>query len=163
MFLSFPPGGPMLNWRMVWSSLSSRVCPPIYRRWRFAHLRAFTWSGLCANKALEPELLLLPEFLGLPGFFLDVGANNGDYLWKALQRKEAAQVAAVEPIPFLARILRRAFPGVRVHNLALSDREGPRRLKIPDIQGRAYNTRATLNVDHKEAGETGGKIIQVAT
>lgn len=153
----------MLNWRMVWASVSSRVCPPIYRYWRFNNLKSLSWSYLPKVTALEPELLILPEFLARPGKFLDVGANNGAYLWAALQRKKAEDLVAVEPIPFLAGILKRAFPGTAVHNLALTDGQGPRWLKIPDIGGRTYSTRATLNVDHQEEGETGRQLIQVAT
>jgi FkbM family methyltransferase len=153
----------MLNWRMVWGAVSSRVCPPIYRYWRFNELNTLSWANLPKITKLEPELLILPEFLAHPGCFLDIGANNGAYLWAALRRKPAKEVVAVEPIPFLAGILKHAFRGVAVHNLALTDGVGPRWLKIPDIGGRTYTTRATLNVDHKEDGETGNRMIQVET
>lgn len=153
----------MLNWRIVWSSFSSVVCPPVYRRWRFSALRRLSWPKLCVQNEVEPELLLLPEFLGLRGSFLDIGANNGEYILATLGKKAAGEIVAVEPIPRLVRLLKRAFPGVSVHNLALTESEGMRWLKIPDIGGRSYATRATLNIEQKETGETGRRLIRVPT
>ena len=153
----------MLNWRIVWSSFSSVVCPSVYRRWRFSALRRLSWQKLRTQNEVEPELLLLPEFLELPGIFLDVGANNGEYIWAMLAKRPASTLMAIEPIPRLVGLLKRAFPGVATHNLALTDGEGLRWLKIPDIGGRSYATRATLNIDHAEEGETGRRLIQVPT
>lgn len=152
----------MLNWRIPWAFLTSRLCPPLYRRWRFANFASLAWETLAQVRDIEPELLILPEFLGRPGIFLDVGANNGHYLRAALGRKPAREVMGVEPIPRLSRLLERAFPGVAVHNRALTDKEGDRMLKIPDIGGRLFYTRATLEVDFEEPGEVGRKLIPIA-
>lgn len=151
----------MFNWRIPWAFATSRLCPPVYRRWRFANMQVLDWKALATVQDIEPELLILPEFLARPGIFLDVGANNGHYLQAALKRKPAKEVMGVEPIPRLCGLLKRAFPGVAIHNRALTDKEGDRMLKIPDIGGRLFFTRATLETDFEEPGEIGRKLIPI--
>lgn len=99
-----------------------RVVPP----------RLSTAALAVAKRAAgEVELARLPEWVppGRPA--MDVGASRGVYTW--FLRRLAPEVHAVEPNPRLAARLVRAFPDVRVHAVALSDREGTARLRVPRL------------------------------
>lgn len=109
------------------------------RRWemplRFHYHR---WRG-----RLEPELDLLPELVAGDRRAIDVGANLGDYTY-ALARL-APRVEAFEPLPRCAAVIEAArLPGVRVHRVALSDREGRRTLHVPVREGHADTGRASF-------------------
>jgi FkbM family methyltransferase len=77
----------------------------------------------------EVELHLLPYLCDPHKEAIDVGANYGCYT--AAMRHHAAYVTAVEPLPELAKLLRRKYHGVEVHQGALSDRDGMVQLHIP--------------------------------
>jgi FkbM family methyltransferase len=55
---------------------------------------------------------------------VDVGCHKGSVLLSMLAVAPRGTHFAFEPIPALAENLRRRFPGVRVHQVALSDAEG---------------------------------------
>ncbi|MFQ5918540.1 MAG: FkbM family methyltransferase [Thermoplasmata archaeon] len=55
---------------------------------------------------------------------IDVGAFRGDFVRQFLRFAPAGQHYAFEPIPERAEELKRAFPGVRVRQTALSNSEG---------------------------------------
>ncbi len=79
------------------------------------HIRK-TW-----NK--EPEILLLPALCDRTRVSFDVGASWG--LYTAVLRDISGGVVACEPIPQLARFLRRSYGGnVRVEQVALSSTSG---------------------------------------
>ncbi len=73
------------------------------------------------NRSLE---LLLAFTLPRDGTYLDVGANEGRFLWHSLRHAPEGRHVAWEPLPHLAAHLRRTFPGVEVQEVALSDRAG---------------------------------------
>lgn len=62
--------------------------------------------------------------LGPTDSAVDVGAHSGAILRAILAAAPEGRHLAFEPIPELAAGLRRDFPGVEVHEVALSDREG---------------------------------------
>ncbi len=97
---------------------------------------------------LEDELLLLPALVPWGGVCLDIGAAFGIYTG-VLARLVGPRgtVHAVEPQPAHIRnlgLLRRALGlrQVRLHRLALADRQGELRLVLPRrrlrVRGRAY-------------------------
>lgn len=55
---------------------------------------------------------------------IDVGAHRGSLLGPILKHAPGGTHLAFEPIPHFAKRLRRRFPGVRIHELALSDSPG---------------------------------------
>jgi FkbM family methyltransferase len=55
---------------------------------------------------------------------VDVGANVGAFLADLVRIAPTARHVAIEPLPHLARDLRRRFPTVDVHAVAASDHEG---------------------------------------
>lgn len=71
-----------------------------------------------------------------------LGANRGIYTWRL--KKLARAVHAFEPNPELAERLRRAVPGAVVHPCALSDRDGEADLRVPLVNGIAYDGWATV-------------------
>jgi FkbM family methyltransferase len=119
---SFPPNGSF--YKDVRQTLRS-FCPQSVLNWREA--RFFGLYG-------EVELHLL-EFLCRPDQdAIDVGANVGGYVHYL--RRYARRIIAFEPMPVLARALRRKFPrGVIVESLALSDRAGTVSLCMPLVDG----------------------------
>lgn len=77
----------------------------------------------------EPEMALLPFLADPASTAIDAGANKGVYvhhMCKIYQR-----VIAFEPLPNLAGFLKRAARDAEVHGVALSDRHGEARLKLP--------------------------------
>jgi FkbM family methyltransferase len=59
-----------------------------------------------------------------PGNCLDVGSNAGAILRSMIEVSPHGHHAAFEPLPHLAQRLRESFPGVDIHEVALSDRTG---------------------------------------
>ncbi|HJR56429.1 MAG TPA: FkbM family methyltransferase [Rhizomicrobium sp.] len=80
----------------------------------------------------EPELALLPSFADPARPAFDIGAHFG--LWTAALRPHFSQIHAFEAMPRLAGVLRDGYRGddhVHVHDVALSDRNGPAAMRIP--------------------------------
>jgi FkbM family methyltransferase len=92
---------------------------------------------------LEPEVLRLEEFVERGHVSVDVGANHG--LWSYRLAQISRQVEAFEPQRWCADTLRSwNSPRVRVHQVALSDKTGPRDLSVPVLSGRPLTGYATL-------------------
>jgi len=126
---------------------------PLLRR-----LRAIHWQ-LCPP---EPELALVSRFADPSRAFLDVGANTGVYLERALGR--FAALYAVEPDPELAWYLERAFAGrVTVLALALSSRPGHMPFYLPHHAGQAIKTRGSLEADANPGLDQTVRTVPVAT
>src|SRR5215831_1141717 len=82
----------------------------------------------------EVELHLLEFLCRRDQDAIDVGANDGSYVHYL--RRHARLVIAFEPMPTLARALRRKFArGVVVESLALSDKTGTVSLCMPVVDG----------------------------
>jgi FkbM family methyltransferase len=82
----------------------------------------------------EVELHLLEFLCRRDQDAIDVGANDGCYVHYL--RRHARQVIAFEPMPSLARMLRRKFRrGVVVESMALSDTAGTVSLRMPVVDG----------------------------
>jgi FkbM family methyltransferase len=80
----------------------------------------------------EPELRILRDLVPAGCTAIDIGANRGYYSY-ALS-KIAGRVEAFEPHPELARFARRKLgPGIPVHEVALSNREGWATLYVPQL------------------------------
>jgi FkbM family methyltransferase len=78
----------------------------------------------------EPELGILHELVPPGSTAIDVGANRGFYSYALA--KVAARVEAFEPHPLLAQFARKKLgPRVRVHEVALADREGREKFRVP--------------------------------
>ena len=65
--------------------------------------------------------LLLGFLLAEDSNCVDVGANEGRFLWHMTQRAPRGRHFAWEPVPHLAARLRELFPHVEVHDAAVGD------------------------------------------
>jgi FkbM family methyltransferase len=99
----------------------------------------------------EPELHLVERLCSRSRIAIDVGANIGTYTY--FLRRHAARVVAYEPNPSLAELLRRAFPDVRVRNVAASDRAGMVTLRMPVARGRPVHELASISQAFDDATE----------
>lgn len=109
----------------------------------------FTMPALARAARFEGEVELrrLGSWLQPGAVALDVGANRGIWSWHL--RRTGAVVHAFEPNAALAERLRHALPDVVVHACALSDREGEAELRLPVVQGVAYDGWATVETDNR--------------
>jgi FkbM family methyltransferase len=102
---------------------------------------------------LELRMLATTDLVSGP--MLDIGANTGIYS-AVLEKKAGANgLYLFEPLPSIAALLKQRFPHSSVFNMALSDRVGRTRIRVPLIDGRPVDTRATLNshIEHRQSGE----------
>ena len=119
---SFPGNGNL--YKDVRQTLRT-FCPQAVLNWREA--RFYGRYG-------EVELHLLEFLCRREQDAIDVGANDGSYVHYL--RRHARRVIAFEPMPTLARALRRKFArGVVVESLALSDKTGTVSLCMPVVDG----------------------------
>lgn len=102
-----------------------------------------------------PELRLLSRLVDPRRHAVDVGANRGIFSY-ALSL-HARSVTGYEPNPLLAeRVRALAFDGVEVRQKALSSRAGFADLRIPLVDGRALDTRASFHL-----GDAEGELVRV--
>ncbi len=106
----------------------------------------------------EPELHLVPQLCRRGAMALDVGANGGVYAWH--MARSATGVIAFEPNPHHAAFLQRAFVDrVRVSQVALSDRDGTARLRIPVEE--MQDGRATIEAQN-DLGDAASQSVIVS-
>lgn len=105
------------------------------------------------------EARMLRQF-GVSGPMVDIGGNTGFYSAALEDKVGSSSLRIFEPIPEMADYLRVRFPHARTHPIALSDHQGRETLRIPEIRGRSYLSRATLN-SHSEHGQSGFRSVDV--
>ena len=86
-----------------------------------------------ADKAVEPELCLIPKLVRRDQVAVDVGAARGSYSYYFSRFARACH--AFEPNPDSVERLKRRLPSVHVHNVALSASPGTAILRIPTVAG----------------------------
>ncbi|MBL1231710.1 MAG: hypothetical protein CMD31_11275 [Flavobacteriales bacterium] len=107
------------------------------------------------NKKGEAELLLLPYLLHKDSVFLDIGANRGIYCFFSGKIISENNIIAFEPVPKLARMLKKLFPNALIIEKALSDQKGRANLNIPIHQNNyLLDTRSTLEKESSNASNT---------
>jgi FkbM family methyltransferase len=113
------------------------------------------------RKSHEPEVALVSRLLPPGGVAVDVGANEG--LWVYHFQKVAAEVIAFEPSHALADNLeRKSADNVRVERIALSNASGTATLRFPRKQ-RAWGTIEKANGLHRTDHEVLSQIVNVRT
>jgi FkbM family methyltransferase len=78
--------------------------------------------GTLANDHLATYLIT--RFCAPGKIFIDIGAHIGSVVSSVQTHVPSATIIAIEPIPEKVVHLRRSFPTVRVHQVALGDSEG---------------------------------------
>lgn len=138
-----------------------RYFPLTHKKIKFRNLDRLHVEQLKSGRIFEPELLLLKDFIKQGDVVFDVGANAGEYTYVFEKLAGAAYVHSFEPIPKLFTELRRLFPKVNLHKIALSDKEEITQFKIPIIDGSKFETRGKLDIDYLEPGEVSSELIEV--
>lgn len=134
--------------------------PKYYKSKFFRTIEQLNWENI-KNENIENELLLLNFIYPKNGYFVDIGANLGQYVYKASRLTKESMIVAFEPNPFLAKRLKKLFPEAIIQKLALSHKPGVTQFKIPLFKDKLMHTRGTLKIEHNEIDETGYKLIEV--
>ncbi|MGE3703564.1 MAG: FkbM family methyltransferase [Hyphomicrobiaceae bacterium] len=113
-----------------------------------------------ASRNLENEVVFIGRLIEEGAIIFDIGANRGDYVFALESSGKASRIFAFEPIPELASQLRRMFPAVSVHRVALSNSTGKSIFRIPYINNRYFDTRGTLE-SYTEDAQTNTRSIEV--
>jgi len=133
------------------------ISPEFYKQRFFKKLIGLNASNILERK-VEPEMLWLKDFLPENAVFFDVGANVGAYLFLLENQLKPENIYAFEPNKALNIRLRRLFPKINLSETALSNENTIAKFKVPIMNGKAVNSRGTLQKNLKEAGETKAKI-----
>jgi FkbM family methyltransferase len=113
------------------------------------------------GKLHEPEVGLVSELLPRGGVAVDVGANEG--LWVYHLQKIASEVIAFEPSNALAKSLdRKSGANVQVERVALSNAPGTAELRFPRRQ-RSWGTIEAANRLHRTGNEVVSQRVDVRT
>jgi FkbM family methyltransferase len=146
--------------KAIKQNLEINLFPLSYKRKYFQNIDSLNWKNI-KNRNIENELLLIQYFLDSNSSFIDVGANLGQYLFKADSIVSRNNIFAFEPHPALNKRLSKLFPGINLSQDALSDSEGNTQFKIPYFNNREIHTRGTLKTEHIEVDETNPVLIDV--
>ncbi len=96
----------------------------VYRRLR-GRAPEVPGSAAWVNAEYDRQTVqVMARLLSSDSVCIDVGAHRGDILRHMVRLAPRARHHAFEPLPHLARHLRRRFPCARVHAAAVSDRSG---------------------------------------
>ena len=112
------------------------------------------------NYPFDVEAKLLRSIGLKPSVMLDIGANTGVYSAILEDIFESGNLYLFEPLPHLQRSLKQRFPKARVFDFAISDREDKQNIRVPYINGKRFDTRATFNT-HTEENQTGFDEFEV--
>jgi FkbM family methyltransferase len=147
----------------VLKKLLLNLSPQSYKKRTFRALASFSWNNV-KEISLDPELLLLQHLLkDKSKVFFDIGANKGEFTFMAEKLVYKKNIYAFEPNPALFVILKAIFPGIHVHQLAISDQSGKAAFKVPLISNKSDDTLGTLRADHREKNETSAETFTVKT
>lgn len=118
---------------------------------------------LTEDYPFEPEAKLIREIAPLHQPFFDIGANYGFYSILVEDLLGAENVYSFEPLRQMYLELKRRRNSSRIFNFAMSDIEEMAIIKIPFINGKRFDTRATLENDIVETDETGYEKTEILT
>lgn len=128
------------------------VTPRFYKERFFKNLKSLTKENY-SQKNIEPELIWIKDLLGSDSVMIDVGANNGSFIYQLEKKLSPKNIYAFEPNRKLFDRLKRIFPKVQIFPFALSDENGTATFKIPIIKGKRFDSRGTLQLDYREEDE----------
>jgi len=132
--------------------------PPLYKA---RILRKALRTPLGPGYPFEGEAKVVRHLVDPGKAFFDVGANEGFYGLLLEDVVRPGRVVCFEPLPWLARQLRARLPRATVVEAALSDHAGSMTIRVPEIRGEVFATRATLEAGVTEVGQTGEKTLSV--
>ena len=95
----------------------------------------------------DPELIVINKLLPKGAVVLDVGSNMGIYLHYFKKYGNNYIIYGFEPNPKLFKRLKKIISGIKLFNIALSDKIAVLTFKIPFIKGVEFSSRGTLNTN----------------
>jgi len=132
-----------------------------YKSKKFQKIHSTKLESIKNKKGLEPELLLLDNFIKRGDVCFDIGANKGYYTYKFEQLTESRNIYTFEPILSNYKFLKKMFQKCNVFNFALSNKNCISQFKIPIVNKKLLHTRGKLNFKIIEENETGFETINV--
>lgn len=128
------------------------ISPSFYKRRYFKSLYKLTKENF-STRNVEPELVWIKEYLQHNSVIFDIGANVGTFLYHLEDKLKPQNIYGFEPNKKLNSRLKRLFPLMHIHSVALSDENTTAEFKVPIINGKMIASRGTLNTSYKEKGE----------
>ena len=107
------------------------------------------WRAWQAARFGEPEIRLLRYLVDPTRAAIDIGAAEGVYAF--LLQRLALRCIAFEPNPSSHLGLKRALPGVEIHEAAVSAVEGDATLRVPVVNGIPYAGWGTIEPKNRLA------------
>ncbi|WOJ92973.1 FkbM family methyltransferase [Congregibacter variabilis] len=101
----------------------------------------------CFGLPHESDFLPLKELRGQDLLIVDVGANRGQSIDSFTSVLGDARITSIEPNPILAQALRKHYPTIDIHNLALGAKPDALTLHVPRYGYTYWDTRASLDND----------------
>ena len=117
-------------------------------------------SPVTADYPFDVEAKLLRSVVAESSVMLDIGANAGIYSTIMEDIVGSENLYIFEPLPHLHRVLKKRFANAHVFDLALSDKDEIRNIRVPFIEGARVDARATFN-SHTESNQTGTEELAV--
>ena len=136
------------------------ITPKFYKKRYFKNLENLSKENYNVRN-IEPELIWIKEYLNTDSVMIDIGANNGSFIYQLESKLLPQNIFAFEPNEKLYSRLCRIFPESKIYKVALSDRIGNTVFKIPIIKGKIYNSRGTLRINYKEENEEKHNLLYV--
>jgi FkbM family methyltransferase len=119
-----------------------------------------TGAPITPRYPYDIELKFLRSICNKPSVMLDIGANTGIYSSVLEDIVGHDNLYIFEPLPHLHKFLKQHFRKAHLFECALSDNEGKKHIRIPIINGKRIDTRATFNM-HTEPNQTGFDEVEV--
>lgn len=152
----------IIKLRQLIKSILLFVAPLFIKKRVFAHYQSLNWKSLSKSE-FDAELLLMDFFLKKDSILFDIGANKGEYAYYAEKIINPNNIYLFEPEKKLNKQLKAIFNNCQIHEVALSDKKGIHRFKIPIINGVVDNCLSSLEVGNKEDNETEAIVYTVKT
>ena len=132
-----------------------------YKSRKFKKIDSCSIESLVENSTIEPEIILLDQFIKKGDYCFDIGANKGHYIYKLSKLTHSEKIFAFEPIPKNYRFLKNVFPQSKIFKYALSNEVGLKKMKIPIVNNKLLDTRAKIDFNILEKNESDYKKIEI--
>ncbi len=117
--------------------------------------KLFKGTGINLELKFLSELLVQEQL-----FFIDIGANRGEFIFAVEKVLSSNKIWAFEPLPYFAKKIKALFPKITVFNLGLSDMETKTTLYVPINNGIPDDS---LSSEYKPIGDFSSFIINCTT
>ena len=113
--------------RTILIKLAYLFLPSLYKKRFFKSLDSLKKNVF----ACEPELLYLKNILKEDSVFIDVGTNNGIYLYQAEKIIKTGKIIGFEPNTQLVAFASKLFKNIKINQVAISSKSGKRSSHFP--------------------------------